>query len=323
MIVILWACLALAVAAPSVAGDFHQSIDLRCSDCHAQHYTESGTPAGWQPGGPFPGLLVAASTNHLCLFCHDGSDPDAPDVMHPVSMYDATGDATSAGGYFSGFVGGGSPLSHDLGAPTPTPLRIDGAVMALSCASCHAVHGNDLYRNLRSDPDSTKPPMEIRVGTHLFLQIRPANPPDRATTIEAYRSSNTGYASGMGEWCTRCHDAIATDEPGSPPSHHRRHPSGAAIALGNDHLDAIHWVGGSGNGFGTAAGDEIAGVPRVRFQNPGATGFAQSRTVGPTNEVFCGSCHLAHGGAHARSLTWPYREEGADHRAACQQCHNR
>lgn len=323
MIGILFACLALALAPAALAGDFHRSVDLRCSDCHAQHYTESGTPAGWDPGGPFPGLLVAASTNNLCLFCHDGSDPDAPDVMDPVTMYAGSGDETSAGGYFSGFAGSPSALAHDLGVVTPIPLRSDGAAMVLSCASCHAVHGNEYYRNLRADPDSTKPPVALRVDSEVFLDVRPAIPPNRAVTIEAYRRSNSGYASAMSEWCTRCHDTIAADEPGGPPSHHRRHPSGAAVAPGNDHLDAAHWVQGTGNGFGAATGDAVAGVPRVRFQNPGASGFAQSRAVGSMNEVFCGSCHMAHGGAHARSLTWPYREEGADHRAACQQCHNR
>jgi len=304
------------------AGDFHRSADIVCSDCHTQHYTQVGNPAGWQPGGPFTGLLVASSTNVLCLFCHDGSDPDAPDVLAPVNLYEGSGDETSAGGFFSGAPGTPSPMSHDLDVPAPVPLRSDGRVMSLTCASCHAVHGNEFYRNLLANPDSLGGSSGMRVDHDIFLGSRPAVPPSRAATIQAYRASNTGYAAGMRDWCARCHDQLASDAPGGPPAHFLRHPGEATMGTRGAHVDLTHWIQGRGGGFGERTGDGTEGIPRVRFQVPGAASYAQARQAGVTSEVFCGSCHLAHGGSYTRALVWPYREGGADDRSACNQCHN-
>jgi hypothetical protein len=314
--------LSLFVASAAWAGDYHRSADLVCSDCHAQHYTPASRPAGWEPGGPFPTLLVASSTNVLCLFCHDGSDPAAPDVLAPVAMYDGTDSETSAAGFFGASSGSVSPTSHDLGVPVPIPLRSDGRIVSLSCASCHAVHGNDQYRNLRTDPDSTALPVNLRTDSEIFVGVHPSIPPDRGASAQAYRSANTGYRAGLRDWCARCHDLMRTDAPGTEPAHHLRHPGEASMASIGAHVDLLHWQQGVGEGFGSLTGDGVEGIPRVRFQSPGAGMFTQARQVGPDNEVFCGSCHLAHGGTHQGALVWPYREGGVDDRSACAQCHN-
>lgn len=307
---------------PARAGDYHREADLDCADCHTAHYVQSDEVAGWEPGGPFSSLLVASSANVLCLFCHDGSDPAAPDVLDPVGMYAGSGSETSGAGYFGAPPGESSPRGHDLGVPATVPLRADGRVMTLTCASCHAVHANEFYRNLRAAPDSLGQPAELRVGAELFLDARPAVPPERAATIAAYRSGNTGYRESMDDWCVRCHDLALSGVPGEPPAHHRIHPGGgAALGTPGAHTDPAHWQGGTGEGFGAATGDGAAGVPRVRVQTPGAASGAQARAPGPGNEVFCGSCHLAHGAGSRHALVWPYREGGADARSACEQCH--
>ena len=53
-----------------------------------------------EAGGPFEMLKLRQTTNKLCLFCHDGSDPNAPDVLGPVIMYAGTGDEHSGAGFF-------------------------------------------------------------------------------------------------------------------------------------------------------------------------------------------------------------------------------
>ncbi len=321
---IVKAAVILLFTAPAAhAGDYHREGDLICSDCHTQHYTDTGGSAGLEPGGPFGELLVASSTNVLCLFCHDGSDPDAPDVLSPVNMYAGSGDETSAAGFFGAPPGTPSAMGHDLSVALPIPLRQDGRIMSLTCASCHAVHGNEFYRNLRADPDSTRPLAPIRVGQDVFLGAHPQTPPERTATIEAYRSGNTGYAAAMRDWCTRCHDMVATDDPATPPAHALRHPGERAIGPIDAHADPAHWLSGNGEGFGALTGDGAEGVPRVRFQSPGASTYQQAKSVAATNQVFCGSCHLAHGGSYGHGLAWPYSDAVADNRSACQQCHGK
>ena len=45
--------LAVAIAAPAVAGGYHRGLTLRCSECHIMHYSQQH---GYQPsgGGPWP-----------------------------------------------------------------------------------------------------------------------------------------------------------------------------------------------------------------------------------------------------------------------------
>jgi predicted CXXCH cytochrome family protein len=52
----------------------------------------------------------------------------------------------------------------------------------------------------------------------------------------------------------------------------------------------------------------------------GATDFATATTVAANNEVFCLSCHKAHGSDQPFSTVWNY---GSANPAGCQQCHNR
>ena len=62
------------IAAPVRAGGWHSGSSLVCTDCHSQH----GGPT------PAPKLLTRATTIELCLSCHDGMNPSAPDVIAPV-----------------------------------------------------------------------------------------------------------------------------------------------------------------------------------------------------------------------------------------------
>ncbi|MEK7775434.1 MAG: cytochrome c3 family protein, partial [Candidatus Zixiibacteriota bacterium] len=75
------AIVALMVHAVSMAGNWHVGQSLVCQECHIEHSSESGQPT---PGGPFTSLLVKSSINDLCLSCHDGTDPTAPDILLPI-----------------------------------------------------------------------------------------------------------------------------------------------------------------------------------------------------------------------------------------------
>jgi hypothetical protein len=307
----------------SKAGEYHNQGDVICSDCHTTHYSERGTlPEGAEAGGPFPDMLLVSSIDHLCMSCHDGTDPAAPDVLAPVVMYNGSGSEFSGAGYFSEADGVMSPLGHDLGVTSLAPYSIPAKTMVLSCVSCHDPHGTSNYRNLLLNPDSSGGDINLTLNSDIFEENNPANPPSRGTSIMAYRSNNTGYRDKMTNWCTDCHNALSPDNPGSSPAHFMRHPSAASFDISSYHISSSHWITGSGEGFGLAAGDGIEGIPRLRFQAPGATDYISSKVPARTNELFCGTCHLAHGGPFQSSLLWPYKTSGqADLYSGCQQCH--
>jgi hypothetical protein len=313
---------ALAIlAGRAEAAYFHDLEKNRqpCSDCHVSHYKE-GSPKV-EPGGPFGKLIVRATTNKLCLFCHDGSDPKAPDVLATVAMYAGTGDEHSGAGYFGNSGGVDNPNGHDLGLNKAIPFSTGGNA-TLTCASCHDPHGTPNYRNVVTAPAGGGG-VEVTMGRDVFREVPPGDPPSAAASAAAYKESNEGYKAATSRWCVECHDALKPHVGGS-------------VRVENHHLvdvpingptyptDPTHWTAGTGSGFGVATGDEIEGVPRLRFQVPGASDFASAKQVSSGNQVLCASCHLAHGGKHLKGLVWPHLDAGnpADVNSGCQQCHN-
>jgi hypothetical protein len=316
--------LLLGFALDAPAGEFHMGGQI-CSECHTAHFSQHGRPpVGAEPGGPFEKLLLFSSPTKLCLSCHDGSDVDAPDVLAPVSTPYAP-DEFSAGGFFEYSGGTASANGHDLGGfPVEAPLS-GMAPQALTCTTCHDPHGNTNYRNLRSRPGAGAGTDVIHSNPELptddvFEQVHP----DGANPAEAYRLSNVAYRSAMSQWCAECHDKVLPNQAGTPPAHFRAHPIDVSIGIGGGHMDTQHWLNGSGAGFGAAAGDGIPGVPRVRFQNPTATSFESAKSISVSNQMLCGTCHLAHGSPYSAGATWPFKSPGnsADAYAPCQQCHN-
>ncbi len=308
---------------PAIGGEYHQQSDVICSDCHTTHYSEHGTlPEKAEPGGPFTELLLVGSINKLCLSCHDGTDPAAPDVLFPVAMYNGSGSEYSGAGFFSNADGVISVNGHSLGVPLEIPDSNPARTVMLSCISCHDAHGTSNYRNLVLNPDSLGIDINLSIGADVFENVHPQNPPERNASIQAYKSGNSGYVDKITLWCTDCHNALSVDNPGNPPAHFMRHPSGVSMDGVSYHLSPAHWVSGEGDGFGLATGDGLEGIPRVRFQSEGATDYNTAITPSRTNQVFCYSCHFAHGGPYEASLVWPYKTSGAaDMYSGCQQCH--
>lgn len=317
--------LCMVAVSPAPSAYYHDLEKNRqpCGDCHTLHYSEAGgQPVIVEPGGPFARLLIRATTNKLCLFCHDGSDPKAPDVLEPVAMYAGSGDEHSGAGSFANSGGAANPNGHDLGL-NATGVPFSAMVnVSLTCASCHDPHGTPNYRNVLTSP-AGGPGIAAVMGTDLFREVPPGDPPSTTASSAAYKESNLGYKGKISAWCAECHDRLKPAV--NTLSNRVHHLTDVPLNGAGYPADPAHWQGGTGPGFGTATGDAVEGVPRLRFQVSGAVDFATSKAVARSNEVICGTCHLAHGGKYRKGLVWPYLEQGSfvDANAGCKQCHKK
>jgi hypothetical protein len=315
------ATIVAALAAPAGAAYYHDLPNNRqpCSDCHILHYSEGGgTPSRVEAGGPFPQLKIRSSTNKLCLFCHDGSDPKAPDVIDPVTMYASTGDESSGAGFFANSGGIDNPNGHDLGVSKPVPFG-SATNVVLTCASCHDPHGTPNYRNVVTAPAGGTG-IGVEMGQDVYRLLPPGDPPSAAGSAAAYKQSNEGYKAKTSKWCIECHDQLRQSES-DPTRVADSHLVDVPINGVGYPTSPGHWAGGTGAGFGTTTGDDVEGIPRLRFQVSGATDYGTSKVAAQGNEVMCMTCHFAHGGRWQKGLVWPYLDGTADMDSGCQQCH--
>ena len=190
------------VALPLCAGEWHYGASAICSDCHTQHNSANGQPMRTDNNPtPAPMLLRRGTPLELCLSCHDGSNPAAPDVLAPVSYV-----AEPAGGAFpnaGGFpVDAASSVAHHLNTPSPVIPPGGTQPMVLICTTCHDPHGNANYRNLRPDP---------AVQAFQSFTANGSNP------SQVYVASNIAHKSGISAWCGKCHTLLeghhVTDHP--------------------------------------------------------------------------------------------------------------
>jgi hypothetical protein len=318
-----------------VAGDpsFHSASGLICMKCHTMHYSENGTvptqAAGFgmdaDSGGPWPHLLLKQHVTDLCLACHDNTS-GVPDVM--TSDINAGTVTERAAGYFDAAVDALNAHGHNL-----NPDKVDSlceachfvgefATAKVSCVECHDPHGNGKYRNLQwaTDPDSTP---DIRA----FV-----NP--TASGLDVYERENVHYgAPASGDWrevnnvCLDCHHVFSGDSYVREGGVCVRHPNtdserGAAEEInqhpGTGQTDPAHWLAGSGNGF------SISRLPFIVTFTPSGDpsgDYTTTGTVAENNEVFCLTCHKAHGSGYDNGIRWDYSGQGNN--AGCQQCHNK
>jgi predicted CXXCH cytochrome family protein len=324
---------ALAGAPADGAATYHNGATLVCSDCHATHSSEShgfeggavsvtpGPDGDWLPaGGPEGYLLKAENSTQLCLSCHDGQT-FAPDVVEA----DTYGLTQRAAGFFGNTdvrtFRGHNLAGASLGRPGDGSLcgrcHFSGTMAAaqVQCVDCHNPHGNGSYRNLwwASDP-GREPPLlaSIRAGS---------------AGKARYEAANVAYPapSGASAWaevtnmCIDCHHTFFAPGYTSSVSPFHRHPGANSewggsypVDRANARTDPANWVSGTA-GFA---------IPRLPFAAPGATDFASASLVSGTNEVFCLTCHKAHGSENPFSLRWDYGARSATGAAGCQQCHN-
>lgn len=172
------------------AGDWHVADKGHCTDCHTQHNSQSGQPPAQNPN-PAQYMLLRQNITELCLSCHDGSRPEAPDVVAPVSYV-----AETAGGWFADSGGSLNGFGHALGvAATPPGGNV---LMTLTCTTCHDPHGNSSYRNLRPDPTGTNS-FNVTVTAAQTVIANGTNAP------LVYVPSNIIDQTGISAWCSTCH----------------------------------------------------------------------------------------------------------------------
>jgi len=320
-----------AIAAPGTrAGEFHMGMQLVCSDCHTLHASERG-----QVFAAVEHLLKSTSEVALCLSCHDGSDPRAPDIVaggtasnpsESVSTGYASRYGSSAGFFQADYAAEPNPAAHDLFsvgnviAPLSSSYSRQGG---LRCSTCHDVHGNGNFRNLLPDPNPAHGgSVQIEIGAQVTESI-PVNV-QNPTPALSYDTGNIGFyvQNNFAAWCADCHDLLAGNTLGSLPAHFRRHPSDVGIGSPQwIHSAADNWIAGQmgqSTGFGALVGDGTPGIPRLRFGSP--TGSGSLAESGDT--VFCLTCHKAHGSKYRGALVWPHGLQGSDSISGCQQCHS-
>ncbi len=318
-------------AASLQAGDFHYAGSLVCSDCHVMHYSEShlltGAPGPdpiLAPGGPFR-YLLKASQSALCLACHDGR-VDAPDVrgshannyVRAAGALNGLGDGPSVEG-----------TGHTMGS-TVSPPGGTWTNPGLSCQHCHTTHGNGSYRNLVPNPGTATGKIvtymtgSTYAGTPAVQQIAatPMATHYAASNIR-YRQTQAGTTDfGLSEWCGGCHGdyhgggganmggSTAGDTGNARWLRHPTRDVSMAEGVTNKHVNGARWFS--------------ALASRVPVVSPSGTipGIAGSSD----NEVFCGSCHKAHGSTNRQGLIFDddataTAEDGASLMQTCQQCH--
>ncbi len=317
----------------AVAGDFHVgSKNLYCSDCHTIHYSQDGgVSADWGQAGPYERLLKNL-TNEMCLMCHDGTDTSAPNVLGEERYISSAGELS---------IDPNSPSKHSLGS-TVTPPGYSGTWSGdpLTCITCHNPHGNDYYRNLRTNPgQAVNITVTYETGTYggdvavQQLLDTPLAEHYKVGNIK-HRQSESDNNYGLSAWCAGCHgqfygDGGDANMGGSSSGDTQaldtdtwiRHPTvGITLAQG---VTNLHIDGTADGGLGYWWSSLV--LSRPPYISP--LGEIGTKSVSD-NETGCTSCHKAHGSDQLFCLMYDdpetsTLEDGSRMVGTCQACHLR
>jgi len=267
------------------AGEWHRDHALVCSDCHTMHNSKGGLPMRYDDAADSASrLLRGAGATEVCLACHRGDRPSssAPSVLAP-SNWDPPG------GGFGADLADPAHRGHALGGEPILPPEGSEPV-SMGCATCHEPHGNASYRNLRDDPSGRGRPTVAPV-VEQKVKAGEGRPGD------VYLRANLVYVRGMSQWCMSCHDLLDAGHAAADPL-----------------LGAHPWDRALFNSTADFAAWRALTAPRVPVQN--AAGLP---APDEGDQVFCLSCHKAHGSPNDAALI---HADGATRLSTCQQCHN-
>ncbi|MBM3472876.1 MAG: hypothetical protein FJX75_06380 [Armatimonadetes bacterium] len=334
-------------AGTALAAHAHSGTSLGCSSCHVMHGQRNDGAEKFNNGDGYEHLLVAGSINETCLYCHNGksSYPDVVASGASTDMIPVAADKNTSGGQSTEYLGDpygasagcflsdwtattNSKFEHDLALAAAAQAPQNGwtsPATGMTCGSCHEVHGNLNWRNLKLRPNGTTDIniTENEAGADVQMDTAKSGKSQKRTDAIAFNEGND-----LSNWCIDCHRNLNS----SITTKHPVDRSLAEAAAAN--VDRANWTATSGWGFGTTIDPESTGteygIPRVRFAQTGNS-FSACTTVAEANEVMCLTCHKAHGSRYDSLLVWPYvRYSSAsppyssiDRNAACQQCHNR
>ncbi len=289
------------LAMSAMAGDYHRSATLICSDCHIMHASQShgygsNGSGGWTPYTTTPNhyLLRQATVNELCLQCHDGQT-SAPDVFEAAVATDrGAGGLNEVGATGAWSVANG----HTLGSTATAPGGTFSSAEGLECTNCHGAHGSAGWRNLGpfgttmpqltyaiggADADYTKDVWER--AAHVYDQNNCDFPVVTATPTE----------SKYGQMCKYCH----TDFHGTSAS---TNMNDGAEWLRHPTADAVYSA--------TATGTFATSIYRPKVMMNGSTGanpwgtqgvaLAAARSITPS----CFTCHKGHGNNNPFGLVY-------------------
>ncbi|MBI2876982.1 MAG: hypothetical protein HYY20_08885 [Candidatus Tectomicrobia bacterium] len=239
-------------------------------------------------------LLLENSTVSLCLRCHNGSSPQAPNVLVPGAG--SWRDGMGGGGFQRGW--GASQGAHLLELPIVLP---EIGEVTLTCITCHDPHGNANFRDLRPDPLAD--PREKR-SNGAGIQVGARERDVRRRGRRRYEGRNILYREGLSPWCQRCHADLYQDLRGRGIRHH---PVDILVEEARD--------------------DGFEPLPLFSSSTPLPVEDPQEDTVyglSPSgmadDRVICLTCHYAHGSANPKALRYA---DGFSLESTCQQCHPR
>jgi hypothetical protein len=287
----------------------------------------------------------------LCLLCHkDAAFPDTPDVFGDV---DHNGLNERSAGYFAA-TGSINPNGHNL-TPGKAGYWEEGGICTtchsgiwqsdassdfntaqIGCVDCHDPHGRDpgtinyRYRNLvspwESDPEDTPKITAFVKGGVGGLDVYEQD-------NVAYSTTGNGPIPPGKEWrevtyiCLDCHHTFSGYDYTRTDEACIRHPNTDSVRGAKEPVSVLfpstdsHWVSGTGIGFDT--------LDRLPFIVSDALSYEEAANDDPAAiaaaEVFCFTCHKAHGSGNASSLRWSYRDTdpGGASNLGCQQCHEK
>lgn len=318
-------CLLFVLSAGRLgADDHHESGEIPCCDCHSMHYGEVAFDREpLEPGGPYEHLLLAPE-DELCLGCHDGTDPKAPNVLRG-------GVANLSAGWFLWQAPGEDAGGHTLGTrkipPGSAAMQLERPLL---CISCHDPHGNRYYRNLTPEPAGVSglgltyesgESISQKASVHILNPLTPSRFSEENILYGTYLQ--TGEGAHISDWCGSCHGLVSGHggDPamGGSPSGHKnedsrwlQHPVKGmpmSVSVGNGHSENAVWFDDHASRLTVASAGEI----------PGSVGDSD-------NEITCLTCHTAHGSGHPFSLIYDdadtfLKRDGARISQSCGQCH--
>ncbi len=349
-------------------GGYSMDTDA-CAGCHRAHTAAS--PITWtnNDGEQRSALLLSTATElyEFCFTCHGqaaaGADTNVVDGIYEGTDYGTTGMMLNSGAFGDHVVGqnkhtfNGSSWGAWGGGDTGRDGIIStghGGLIAMSCGSCHDVHGSSNYRLLKDIVNGvtvggyTEPTPGDFVPDPYVISNEPGYPEDGWLLHEPGAAQMAGYepnytmpmyakapaqdpTRGISAWCAACHTQYHRDDL------------------------AISSVYDANDGFGYTmryrhpVNVELANYkgPRSLIITDQVLPLAQdsfSTTGSETDWIDCLTCHRAHGSdavmegyANVFDSTDPEPDSGVggvdpgnknaflrlDNRGVCQQCHNK